>query len=455
MNVAVDVNVDHQDTPGVRTSRSWGLPVLAFAVLAGCIAAAGYGLSDYVVTQVRADREQSLLAVAELKARRIENWREERLADARAVAEPLFILHDIGHNSGNALRNASDNNLIRLRLEHLLQTLRATHGYRALMMFDTDAQLRLSTSADEKVDTALRAAAIATAADGRIRFMEARRADDAAGVWIDIVAPQGRAPIWGVIVLRADAERVLLPIIRSWPTTSPSAESILATREGGTVRALHSPRHRTGLPRLIPLATADPRLPVVQAAHGRTGVLSGVDYRGVEVYAVVRNIADSPWTLITKIDRQEVEGPIRQRIGQIVLAGLGLTSLVALICFWWWRQQLTRYDLLARAATLERQAVNRHYDVLNRYSNDIVLLADSDGQIVEANQRAAETYGFSRDQLLSMTVRELRDPETLAGFEREWQAPEDGGDVRFETRQRRCDGSTFPVEISGREIRVG
>ena len=78
----------------------------------------------------------------------------------------------------------------------------------------------------------------------------------------------------------------------------------------------------------------------------------------------------------------------------------------------------------------------------------------AEGDIVEANDRAVETYGWSREELLRMHVRDLRDP-TADGFAAQWMLPGDTDSVRFETRHRRRDDSVFPVEVSGREIRIG
>ena len=60
--------------------------------------------------------------------------------------------------------------------------------------------------------------------------------------------------------------------------------------------------------------------------RGRQGIVAGIDYRGVEVYAAVRKIADSAWVLVTKIDRAEVEAPIERMSRLFTLITLALIA---------------------------------------------------------------------------------------------------------------------------------
>jgi PAS domain S-box-containing protein len=95
-----------------------------------------------------------------------------------------------------------------------------------------------------------------------------------------------------------------------------------------------------------------------------------------------------------------------------------------------------------------------HYDYLSKYANDIILLTDDEGFVVEANDRAVNAYGYLRDDLVGIPLRELRARETLGTFEQDWRTTELQDSVIFETRHRRKDGSTFPVEVSARRVTV-
>ena len=102
---------------------------------------------------------------------------------------------------------------------------------------------------------------------------------------------------------------------------------------------------------------------------------------------------------------------------------------------------------------IERQALAKHYDYLTRYANDIILLADEQGNIVEANDRAAAVYGYARKELLGMNARRLRTEESVASLEDDWRRSASEGGL-YQTIHRHRDGSSFPVEISGHLVQV-
>ena len=105
-------------------------------------------------------------------------------------------------------------------------------------------------------------------------------------------------------------------------------------------------------------------------------------------------------------------------------------------------------------AELERRSLAGRYAHLSRLVNDIVLLLDEDGKIIEANDRAVATYGYALPGLLQLTVCDLLDPSQSPDFNLRWRAVTDDGAGVFEGRHRRKDGSTFPVEVSSRTIEM-
>jgi PAS domain S-box-containing protein len=100
-----------------------------------------------------------------------------------------------------------------------------------------------------------------------------------------------------------------------------------------------------------------------------------------------------------------------------------------------------------------RLALARHLEVFSRYSGDILLLFDSEGRLMEANERAVEAYGYPRVELMALGVDDL----CAAGGASDVRgrlagAPAEG--VVYETVHRRADGSRFPVEVSARLITI-
>ena len=99
------------------------------------------------------------------------------------------------------------------------------------------------------------------------------------------------------------------------------------------------------------------------------------------------------------------------------------------------------------------QALAR-YRLLSEHASDIMLFVRPDGRITEANRAALRSYGYTREELLGLTVFDLRDPrERTLVLHQLGQAT--AGHVGFETVHRRKDGTSFPVEVNSQSAEMG
>jgi PAS domain S-box-containing protein len=87
------------------------------------------------------------------------------------------------------------------------------------------------------------------------------------------------------------------------------------------------------------------------------------------------------------------------------------------------------------------------YRLLSQHARDVVLFIRPNGIIVEANEAAVASYGYSRDELLGRSILDLRAPETRdEAIAQLIRANHEG--IAFDTYHRRKDGSIFPVEVN-------
>ena len=94
-----------------------------------------------------------------------------------------------------------------------------------------------------------------------------------------------------------------------------------------------------------------------------------------------------------------------------------------------------------------REALRR-YELLAEHGQEVIIFVRaSDGRILDANAAAVAVYGYTRDELRSLTVFDLRGRDG-AHLVASQMAAADAGGVRFEAVHRRKDGSAFPVEVS-------
>lgn len=81
-----------------------------------------------------------------------------------------------------------------------------------------------------------------------------------------------------------------------------------------------------------------------------------------------------------------------------------------------------------------------------------VALVNKDARYIMVNSAECRVLGYSEAELLKMTVADI-DPSYTKGFwPIHWRELKEAKFLRFETRHKRKDGSTFPVEISANFI---
>ena len=110
------------------------------------------------------------------------------------------------------------------------------------------------------------------------------------------------------------------------------------------------------------------------------------------------------------------------------------------------REALTRKQR-AEAEEAIRRSENRYRSILET-TVDGFWVIDRDGRLLDANQAYCRLSGYSREELLQMSIRDVEAIESQAETARRIQQIKETGFARFETRHRRKDGCHSEIEIS-------
>ncbi len=97
------------------------------------------------------------------------------------------------------------------------------------------------------------------------------------------------------------------------------------------------------------------------------------------------------------------------------------------------------------------------YLALFEAAGDAIFLHEIDadgmpGRFSEVNERACESLGYTRDELLRLTVIDIAGEKAIREAPERMKELFEQGHAVFESDQKRKDGSTFPVEVSSRVI---
>lgn len=395
--------------------------------------------------RLRQEALTDLNAIGQLKASQIESWLAERRGDADMLKGNPGFLADVELWFSRADAQAKS------RLDRQLANLRQHHGYQVALL-DVRGDLI-------QLDPGRRALLADAMASGQTRLSELYR-DSAGRIWLDWLVPLGKTSSdgvrWlGVAVLHTSPDAFLFPLIQSWPTASPSAETLLLRRDGNEVLFLNELRHSKGSALTLRRALNTPDLRAVVAARtAAPKVIETSDYRGIPVLAAVRPIAGTTWFLAAKVDRAEVMQPLHtlaRWIGGVALFA-ALAIALALLLLWRQQQRGHRFELLARTGERDR-LLSLFYQLPFM---GMAITDPADDRWLHANDRLCEILGYSHEELMVGTNwRQLMhaDDRGLGEVEcRRLLAGEIDG-YQVERRFLRKDGSYVDLGIAVKSVR--
>ncbi|MEW6510280.1 MAG: PAS domain S-box protein [Bacteroidota bacterium] len=430
---------------GITAPRFPSTLVAVFTLLVACIIVAGYLYYEQHRRLGRRLAEDELDAVADLTLQQVNTWRSERMSDARFVAANREIAAELARLRSRRLAVQTP-----VPPPEWMVSMFNNRHYAGIAAIDSSGIPITGLPSTPSVVRPRLRALIRQAISGREVVFSDIQSGPEENLHLDIAVPVGAS----AVLLRIDPATFLYPLLQWWPLPAKTSETILFRVERDSVVSISPVRHVAVPPLQLRFPLSDTVYPAAAAGRGADGIVMGRDYRGHEVLASLRRVAGSSWLLVSKVDTEEILAANIER-GWLVsglILGLILASGATVITVWR-KRELDHYRRGLQAEA-ERKALIRHFEYLTKHANDIILLADEGRRVVECNDTALAAYGFSREEIIGMHIRDFRDPADLAGFDLSMAELDARGSLNLETRHRRKDGSTFPVEISIRIIVV-
>jgi PAS domain S-box-containing protein len=384
-----------------------------------------------------------------------------------------------------------------------IQSLRRTNSeYLEILFVDLAGQVIISTDASRVgLDLAARpdvAGTLNSPSGGFIRDVhqdpDTGRPEMAFGFVlhaVDLAAEESTQEVNGAIVLRVDLNQTLFPLIGAWPGMGDSGETLLVRRDGEQTLFLNPLRFDAyaSLTRSVAAGSED-ALPAQLAAAGEEGIVRTTDYRGEQVLAAYRWIAEAGWGFVAKQDAVEAFSPVVALTLQWVIVTLLVLSGAAVVAIYMARalskplvqlaeesqaaatsgsggitvlpggDEIAQVSRAFRASLVDLEEQRRdleaseyQFRTLLDSAGQGVVVSDAAGQVVLVNIKAEDMFGYARGELVGQPV-EILVPDARRGVHRSlrdryMQHPQVRPMGHGLVLAGRCkDGSELPLEIS-------
>jgi PAS domain S-box-containing protein len=372
-----------------------------------CISCAG-GVWFYRTqeSQLRKKIEDELADIADLKANEIAHWRIDQLGEGDELISSFFFAEGIARWLADPQNQSPDSILNRF---HGLQM---HHHYQNILLVNPDGKVLLSLEEIPGTGYAEVAEDLATALRGRKPVLtEWHRCGMDAVPHVSLIVPlfsigAGHSAL-GAVILLIEGRQYLYPLIKSWPTPSRSAETLLVRREKDAVLYLNDLRFLPNAALELRMPLSQKEVPSVMAVLGKKGIVTGKDYRGAEVIAAVQPVPNSPWFIISKMDIKEAFAEWRFR--SIATIGLifGIVILETAGAFVvWQRNQKAHFRALYQSEKTLREREARHGITL-RSIGEAVIVMDAAGRIELLNECAETLTGWTNQEARGKALEQV------------------------------------------------
>jgi PAS domain S-box-containing protein len=385
--------------------------LLIFLVLAMGIVTWSYAYYRIVERQYRAEVQQHLAAIGDLKVGELVAYRKERLADAAILYHNTTLTRLVRRSLASPVDAE-----VQQQLQEWLGQYEAHFQYDQIRLLDAQGVTRLSLPTSLlPISSAVARGASEALRTGQMIFQDFYRNEYDQLVYMAILVPvrdetDGNRPL-GVLVLRINPASFLYPFISRWPVPSATAETLLVRREGNEVVYLNELRFQQGTTLNLRFPLTNTNVPAVKAALGHKGFTEGRDYRDVPVLADLRAVPDSPWFMVARRDEAEVYAPLRAQLWQMLaLVGVLLFGAGAGVVLTWRQQHVRIYRERAEVGAALR-ASQTMLESITQSTSDAIYLKDTQGRYLVFNKAASRNVGMPSEAVLGKDDTALFPPE--------------------------------------------
>jgi PAS domain S-box-containing protein/putative nucleotidyltransferase with HDIG domain len=433
---------------GRHRETEWRPLVALLAILALMVPLIGFAVFSLHSKQDEVEAFGELRIIADFKAREIDRWLSERRGDARALAGSTGFIERV------AVFRQKGDEAERARIVDRLAALQSTFAYDAITLLDPEGRTLVTVGKTIDPPGSDRELARDALAAGSVHVGELYRdANGLARLYVSapLTLKDSHNPV-AVAVLHVNSHLFLYPLVREWPSASPSGETLLVRRDGDSALFLNELRHRTGTALTLRIPLADARLPAAIALNkGGTGTVTGIDYRGVPVLAAWQPVPGTRWVLLAKIDRAEALLAARSTANwtaSVAALGLGLVFLAIALLF---RQQRVARDLALQA---QSNRLFAHFYELPFIGMGVSSPATK--QWLQVNDKLCEMLGYTPAELVGRNWADMTHPDDLKesteAYDKVIRGEQDG--YLIEKRYLRKDGSILHVRLDARCVRA-
>ena len=397
--------------PKSKLGGTFQFSIIIFCILSSLIILIGFCFYKIEERKTKSEFFSHLSYISKLKAEEITSWRNERLIDANDIQKNQSLINDINEWFRN-----KNNIVAKSRIENWIKYLSSNINYANVCLVNPNLKVELSSNSNVNIDAMETKYLQRILNSKKIEFTDLHRSSVTNRINLNLLVPllypdNVKGNIIGLALVTIDPAKVLFPLVKTWPSESKSAETLLIRPEGDSVVYLNDLRGKknSALGFRVPLTKTN--VSAVQAALGYRGEFEGQDYRGVQVMSDITSIPGTNWAMVTKVDLDEILEPLQQTIFLIIAYGAIIILIAGTRLIIKWKNQQSIFYKEKYALEIESEKALRESETKFRYLaesiTDIFYAMDSDLKITYWNQATEKMSGIPAKDAIGKIIYEI------------------------------------------------
>lgn len=375
------------------------LGLISIIVLTG-----GYLYYHTEQSTIQQTKSNELETFTRMKIKLLSDWYNDELNDAKLIAHELHFVDKL--EKWYSTKKIDDSIHI---LSHI-RNITALHNYNDVILLSTSGKLLITTNKEIRIPEEMISKYIKLATESTHAVCTDIYYDyenNTASIDFISKVTNENQKVLGFYIFRIDPSTQLYPMINYWPAQGTTAEIYIVTKKRDSLIVLSELRNADNQKLTVKFALKDKNMPPVQAVQGYTGIYEGEDYAGNEVLSYVAEIPDTPWYIVSQMDKSEIKANITKRLWIIAIVvvmlitvfGAGLASVYN-------RTQRNVYIELYRKDSELRKAQEK-YRITLESIGDGVISTDTKGRIDYMNRYAEELTGWKLREAKGRKLHEV------------------------------------------------
>ena len=331
------------------SERMFGIFAATLLIFA-CI---GWLTFHFVSTNIIERELDSLHAISEVKANKLDQWMQERKADTEVLIQNPLLLQlarDAQHDKG------SDG---AIRLQTWLDLVRSSYHYHSIEILDSDGH-SLMRSGNEGVDGAdLRQRLSMEDTSGKARFFETFSAEGMRNYFFGYYATLSQANSKGpglniAVITSNNLSSNFFNELTTWPGEENSGEVVLLRpgKDGMTLLSKDIAETSNHAHLYIPTESGKSNLYSRTEINESGEQFQGLDFRGHPVAGSIHKVGIFPWHIAVQRQRSEILEKISNIALISTLASMAGAVIVGFLLYLMFHQQKERAAALQESNTI-------------------------------------------------------------------------------------------------------